>query len=122
MKVIVSGSRKCYTPEIVKNRLSMLPKEELVVVHGAARGVDSIAQEWCIENNVLAVPYPANWGKYGRAAGPIRNREMLKENPDLVIAFPCPESKGTRDMINAAKEAGFMTEVIELGDNNESGN
>src|SRR3990167_3166203 len=113
MRVLISGSREYATSEIVVNRLNQLPKDGLVIIHGSARGVDSIAQLWALENNVTVLPYPADWGKYGKAAGAIRNREMLKENPDLVIAFPCPDSKGTWDMIGAAEEAGFNVEVIE---------
>jgi len=102
----------------VEDRLNSLPKENLIIVHGAAAGVDSIAKTWAMENDIKDLPYPAEWGKYGKSAGPIRNRQMLKDNPDieLVLAFPSPESRGTRDMINAAKEAGFMVEVIELGE------
>jgi len=116
MKVLISGSRKCETPSVVIERLEKLPKNDLLIIHGSARGVDSIAQTWCVEKSINVTTYPADWNKYGRAAGPIRNREMLKENPDLVIAFPCPNSKGTRDMIEAAKSAGFTVEIVELGE------
>ena len=59
--------------------------------------------------------YPAQWHRYGRAAGPIRNLQMLVEGkPDAVLAFNnCIEkSRGTKDMVARATEAGIPTEVI----------
>ena len=75
------------------------------VVHGAARGADSLAQAWARERGVPEVGYPADWRREGRAAGPRRNATMLKvEQPDAVIAFP--GGRGTADMIRRAVEAG----------------
>lgn len=55
--------------------------------------------------------HPADWNKYGKVAGPIRNSEMLKLHPDidLVLAFhdDLSESKGTRDMVHKAQKAGI---------------
>jgi hypothetical protein len=82
------------------------------LIHGAARGADSLAEEWGLQNGVYPKPFPADWQKHGRKAGPIRNAEMLKEKPDLVIAFP--GGKGTADMVKRAKQAGI--EVIEVGE------
>jgi hypothetical protein len=59
--------------------------------------------------------YPAQWHKYGRAAGPIRNQQMLAEGkPDLVLAFhdDIDGSRGTKDMVNRARRAGVKVEVI----------
>ena len=59
--------------------------------------------------------YPANWNLHGRAAGPIRNKQMLDEGkPDIVYAFHpnISESKGTKDMVRQAKNRGIETIVI----------
>ena len=48
---------------------------------------------------------PAQWGKFGDAAGPIRNAKMLEEELDLVVAFP--GGAGTADMVRRSKKAGF---------------
>jgi hypothetical protein len=59
-------------------------------------------------------PYPADWDKYGKAAGPIRNKQMLDEgNPEKVIAFRFKNSRGTQNMINQAEKAGIKTIVID---------
>jgi hypothetical protein len=70
-----------------------------------------MAGEWA---DVFGVPFrifPANWKKHGRAAGPMRNQQMLDEGkPDLVIAFP--GGSGTADMVRRAKAAGVPVETV----------
>ncbi len=86
-----------------------------VVIHGAARGADRIAGELAEQLGIPVLKFPAEWTKYGRAAGPIRNRQMLKEGkPDQVLAFHdnIAESKGTADMITAAREAGVFARLV----------
>jgi hypothetical protein len=61
------------------------------------------------------LPFPADWNTHGKAAGPIRNRQMLKEGkPDVVLAFheDLGRSKGTADMVRAAKAAGIAVKVF----------
>jgi hypothetical protein len=87
---------------------------DTVIVHGAARGADTIAGETA---RILGMPveaYPADWNKHGRSAGPIRNRKMLDTKPDLVIAFheDIESSKGTKDCVNEALRRGIQVEVI----------
>ena len=68
-----------------------------------ARGADRFAQEWANANGVAWIVYDANWTKHGRAAGPIRNQQMLDEGrPTLVVAFP--GGRGTADMVRRARE------------------
>jgi hypothetical protein len=82
-----------------------------VVIHGAARGADSLAGEWAAARGISVEEYPANWERDGRAAGPIRNAQMLREGkPTVVVAFP--GGRGTADMIAQAKRAGVP--VLEI--------
>jgi hypothetical protein len=80
---------------------------EVTLIHGAARGVDSIAAKVAEQLGFRVVPFPAEWDKYGRAAGPIRNERMVTWPPDLVLAFHdnLAASKGTRDMVQQAIRA-----------------
>lgn len=81
------------------------------IIAGEAKGIDQEAIEYAIINWTDYQGFPADWKKYGRKAGPIRNQQMLDEGkPDLVIAFP--GGKGTADMVRRAKKAGV--EVIEI--------
>lgn len=79
------------------------------VIHGGCRGADEGAGDWAKSENIPVVVCKADWKKYGNAAVPIRNREMLSiHQPDYVIALP--GGKGTADMIRAAE--GFGVPVI----------
>jgi hypothetical protein len=76
-----------------------------VIVHGAAVGADQMAGSWARSRGVAEAAFPADWGRDGRAAGPIRNQRMLDEGrPDLVVAFP--GGRGTADMVRRARAAG----------------
>lgn len=108
MKILVCGGRDYSDEGAVARVLDEYERgaaEPPTLIHGAARGADTIAavyaecRGWPIER------YPADWAKYGTAAGPIRNRQMLDQGkPDLVIAFP--GGRGTADMIRRAEKAG----------------
>ena len=81
------------------------------IICGGASGADALAQDWAVLNWCLYKEFLPNWGKYGRAAGPIRNQQMLDEGkPDLVVA--CPGGSGTRDMCERARQAGV--EILEI--------
>lgn len=110
MKVLVCGSRECNNFLPIKQVLDQLHKEFnfSCVVHGAAKGADQFAEDWANLNSIRSVAYPANWDKYGRRAGPIRNLEMITKEPDikLVVAFfkKTAKNRGTKNMVSLAKE------------------
>ena len=109
MRVLVTGDRNWTSEERIRYALSKLENsynEDFTLIHGAARGADTIAETvakslgWTIER------YPADWQKYGRAAGPVRNKQMLVEGkPDVVLAFhdDFEHSKGTDHMVRLAR-------------------
>lgn len=91
--------------------------DELTIIHGAARGVDSQFGELASLRGAEVIEYPAEWGNHGKAAGVRRNIRMLNEGkPDVVIAFvnkPLAESRGTSHMVRIAKAHGIDTYVME---------
>lgn len=91
----------------------MLQKYEHVeIVSGKAKGADTIG-EWFAgmnTNQIKVKGFPADWDKYGRGAGPIRNREMAKY-ADALIAFWDGKSKGTENMIETARNLGLKVKV-----------
>jgi hypothetical protein len=76
------------------------------IIHGAAAGADSLAGEWARARGVKETRVPAEWDRFGRAAGFWRNKAMLDLNPDVIIAFA--GGKGTQNMIDLADDAGFQ--------------
>lgn len=116
-KVLVTGDRHWKDREYIFERL-----DELVplygiseIIEGCARGADRIAEEWSAARNVHLSHFPADWAQFPKAAGAIRNRQMLKEGkPDLVVAFHTnlQASKGTKDMVSLARKAGVTTFVF----------
>ena len=78
-----------------------------VVIEGHARGADRIAGYWARRNGITNLKFPADWGKHGKAAGAIRNQQMLDEGrPSHVLAFP--GGRGTADMVARARAAGVQ--------------
>lgn len=85
-----------------------------VVIHGAAAGADYFAGIAAERLGFEVEPYPADWDKYGRAAGPVRNSLMLSQGrPTEVHAFhnDFEHSKGTKDMVQKARRAGIPVTV-----------
>jgi len=89
-----------------------------VVIHGGAKGADTLAARSADNQGVTAEAYPADWGTHGKAAGPIRNQQMIDDaKPDVCWAFvdkPLAESRGTADMVRRARKAGIPTYVTEV--------
>jgi hypothetical protein len=113
--MIICGDREWNDLETMALILDKFPRH-IKIVHGDCRGADKMAALVCQELGFTdIVPYPAQWDKYQRAAGPIRNREMYKkEQPQLVIAFHknIDESTGTKDMLNVASSDGCPTIIF----------
>jgi len=106
MRVLVCGGRN-YTDKsylfAILNNIHRIHEIDCII-EGNQKGADRLASLWAKENDVSNLKFDADWTQYGNAAGPIRNRQMIKEGkPDIVIAFP--GGKGTADMIKQAKEA-----------------
>jgi len=114
VKVLVCGSRNWLNQKAIEQELSKLPAGT-IVVHGACRGADNIAGYVAMSLEFEVRPYPADWVKYGKGAGPVRNQQMLdEEHPDskglyidLVLAFHEDPGlgTGTKDMVKRAEKA-----------------
>ena len=108
MRILVTGDRNWEHAIPIVLLLTEHANAGDTVIHGAARGADTIAA-WVAGLLGLDVEaYPANWKRYGRAAGPIRNQEMLDAGIDIVLAFhhDISQSKGTKDMVTRALKHG----------------
>lgn len=118
MRIIVAGSRSIDSYALVKNSImeSGWVDRETEIVSGEARGVDTHAITFAYLANLPCHRFPANWNKYGKGAGMIRNREMV-EFSDALIAIWDGRSKGTKAMIDIATKRGLRVFVkrIDIG-------
>jgi hypothetical protein len=114
--VLVCGSRGWTDETAIHRELEKLAPGSRVI-HGGARGADSIAGELARERGLEVVVYPADWHAHGKGAGPIRNQQMLDEGrPDFVWAFTLG-TPGTADMLRrsyAALARGEVSAVVEF--------
>jgi len=116
MKVLVCGGRDFIDWHFLAQTLTSIHNNTRItlLIHGGASGADMLAGRWARINDVRANVYAADWRKYGRAAGPIRNIEMLKVGrPDCVVAFP--GGRGTENMKDQARKAGVRVFEYESG-------
>lgn len=111
MKALVCGGRNFRDKEKLFDRMDFVLSEYRIteIIHGAALGADSLADAWALTRGIPSKRFPADWVQHGKAAGPIRNAQMLAEKPDVVVAFP--GEKGTADMVKKSRAAGIQ--VIE---------
>lgn len=127
MRVLVCGSRDMTDGHAIYKILDGYKKVcgfEMTVIQGDARGADRKAKEWATLNHVPCESYPAKWDEHGKAAGPIRNQQMLDEGkPDVVWAFkdnfdwewfdsPGRNAGGTEDMVKRAKKGLVLCYVV----------
>jgi hypothetical protein len=106
VKVIFAGSRTVKDASLPSVALCNSPwlAEITEVVHGGCRGVDSLAHD-AFDGLFPVKVFPADWKAHGRAAGPIRNREMA-QYADALIAIWDGKSRGTANMIEEMKRIG----------------
>lgn len=90
----------------VKNYIENV--EDVQIITGCARGVDYMAKMFALENNIPCTVYLAEWNKYGKSAGPIRNRQMA-EKAQAGLIFWDGKSKGTENMLAELKKNGVNT-------------
>lgn len=104
LRVLVFGGRDFTDAAIVDQALSMLPVG--CIIHGGARGADTLAGEWGKRKGLPVLRVDAPWDVYGNRAGPIRNQWMLDWcSPTYAVGFP--GGSGTRDMAHRCTVAGL---------------
>lgn len=113
--MLICGSRDWPDHAIVREVIEDLAQQhgdELTIIHGGARGADTIAHEICMGLGVRTEVFLADWERYGRGAGYMRNTKMLNTGPDLVVAFHMHNSSGTGHTVRQAKDRGIPLLVV----------
>lgn len=111
MKVIIAGGRSFFNYDLVKETLLPMKSEIECIISGRANGADSLGEKFAEEHGIEILYFPAEWDKYGRSAGYIRNKEMANE-ADFLVAFWDGNSKGTKHMIDIMKKQNKHGKVI----------
>lgn len=106
-RVVIAGCRDYHdyeeAREFIDRCLSRIRKENtIVILSGGASGADALGERYADENGFGLERYPAKWSKFGKSAGPKRNKQMA-EACDYVICFWDEKSGGTKSMIDFAK-------------------
>lgn len=108
MRVIIAGSRHFdpqYAISLVSQAISESGFEITEVIHGAARGIDLAADAFC-RGRYPIQSFPAEWGKYGNRAGPMRNAKMAEVGEALILVWD-GKSPGSRNMLQTAQRRGL---------------
>jgi hypothetical protein len=120
VKVLVCGGRHYHNRDLVFTELDKLHTAKWIglIINGGAGGADKLAREWARSNKIPIKTYIAEWDRYGRKAGPIRNQLMLDDaQPDIALAFP--GNNGTADMVRRIKAKRPRVQLIEIRGSNE---
>lgn len=115
-RVVIAGCRDYNNYAEAKKYLDLYfadikNNNDIVIVSGCASGADAIGERYAEENGFEVEKHPADWHKYGRSAGPRRNRQMA-EICDNVICFWDEKSRGTKSMIDCAKKLNKPVKII----------
>lgn len=118
-KVIIAGSREFDNYDMLKEKCDKILSrkvnegEEIVIVSGTAKGADTLGEKYAEERGYKIERYPANWDKYGKKAGYLRNKKMAEvSNACIVFLSSKAENKGSKMMISIATEEKLLIRVI----------
>lgn len=110
MIILVCGGRDYSDVEAGFIALDYLNKQHKItgVVQGDARGADAVGKQWAQTRGVTLYSHPAQWDTHGKAAGMIRNKAMLKNDPPPTYLVAFPGGRGTDHMVSEASKAGLV--------------
>ena len=118
-RIIVAGGRDFTDYALLSETLDVIFERytlhEVQIVSGSCRGADALGERYAREHGITIKRFPANWLAYGKAAGPIRNREMAEyaaKCDGMLVAFWDGKSRGTASMIRLAEKYGLRIKTI----------
>lgn len=116
-KVIIAGSRTFDNMPLLIEKMDYLleNKKEVEVVCGCAKGADELGYRYALLRGYSIKEFPADWDRFGKSAGYIRNAEMV-DYADAAVVFWNGESRGSKHMIDLAKEKNIPVKVIKYSE------
>ena len=117
-RLVIAGSRDFndYTllsKAVDKHLGDKVDNAKIIIISGTAPGADQLGERYAKERGYKLECYPADWGHYGKAAGPVRNMNMANVADDVIV-FWDGESSGTKNMIETAKAKSIPCTVVEI--------
>jgi uncharacterized protein YwgA len=114
-RLVVAGSRDFNDYSLLSAELDKLlaGKTNITIVSGTARGADRLGERYAVEHNLRIERFPAEWEKYHKGAGPIRNMKMV-QSADAVIVFWDNESSGTKNIIECARKEDIPYRIVRV--------
>jgi hypothetical protein len=116
LKILVTGSRDWTDPRTIELEVFRAlyewktPHREAVLIHGACpTGADALADDYARTTGMHIIRRPADWDRYGKHAGFLRNVELVDLGPDICLAFIRSKSRGASMTANLAEKAGIET-------------
>jgi hypothetical protein len=117
LRILITGSRFWTDEDAIRQAITIAARgvssHKITVVHGGARGADTIAGRVAESFDIDVEVHQANWRRYGKSAGHRRNADMVNLGADICLAFPIGESRGTRGCMKLAEQAGIPVRVLE---------
>lgn len=110
MKTIIAGSRSITDYNILLQVMEEIDFGITEIVSGTAKGTDSLGERYAIENNIPLKKFPADWNKWGKVAGRIRNGQMNMYADALILLWD-GKSRGSKHMLEIARERGLIVFV-----------
>lgn len=115
-KVIIAGSRGFSNYKLLKEKCNEYLREKrkeynIIIISGGARGADTLGEKYAQDEGFSLEVFPANWNKFGKSAGFIRNEQMA-EIADALIVFWDGKSHGTKHMIEIMENKKLLVRVV----------
>lgn len=115
MRVLIAGGRDFCNYDMLCQMVdaALVGRTDVTIVSGRARGADQLGERYARERGYAVDYFPAQWDKHGKAAGMIRNKQMIDSlsSDDLVLCFWDGLSRGTKNTIDTARKRGIKTGV-----------
>ncbi|MBR3251110.1 MAG: DUF2493 domain-containing protein [Erysipelotrichaceae bacterium] len=114
VSVIIAGTRYFDNYDLLEFSCDkvLLGFKNVTVISGGAKGADSLGERYAAKKGFPVTRFLPDWDQYGKAAGPIRNKQMA-EAADILIAFWDGNSRGTKSMIDLALQNHLNVHVID---------
>lgn len=113
IRILVTGARDWKDKAFMRRVLKQYDAKNCILIHGNCKGADQIAGEVATELGMEVEVYPAEWKRYRFRAGPIRNVEMLKTNPSIILVWHdhLAESRGTKSCVQSAIKMKYASRL-----------